>query len=167
MEDLVSQKKSSKAPVVTLVIGLVIGLVLGILAPKFLGDRLPAAVGGGGGESFVTGIVRAKRADADRLLLTVESAEGATLATFREKIEEIGLLVDVGDTLTFELKRYRPFIDDPRIAGVKKAGGRGGTAPPPPAPPGVKEDDAGPVAGDPEDSFDDTPRAARDTTTSS
>ncbi len=149
---------------VTLVIGLVIGLVLGILAPKFLGDRLPAAVGGGGGESFVTGIVRAKRADADRLLLTVESAEGATLATFREKIEEIGLLVDVGDTLTFELKRYSPFIDDPRIAGVKKAKGAG-TAPPP-APPGVKEDDAGPVAGDPEDSFDDTPRAARDTTTS-
>ncbi len=116
------ERKSNGARtlVIIFVVGLVLGVVAGLFAPNVLGDRLPGAVRRS--EALVTGIVLARQREPDRLLLTVETSEGALLATIREKIEEIGLLVDIGDTLTFELRRYSPFIDDPTIAGVRKAG---------------------------------------------
>lgn len=113
-------RSGARAILISLIVGLVLGIAAGLLAPNLLGDRLPQAVRRS--DSLVTGIVLAKQRETDRLLLTVETPEGAILATFREKIEEIALLVDVDDTMTFELRRYSPFIDDPTIAGVRKSG---------------------------------------------
>ncbi|MDP2577878.1 MAG: hypothetical protein Q8W48_09225, partial [Candidatus Palauibacterales bacterium] len=113
-------RSGARAILISLIVGLVLGITAGLWAPKLLGDRLPQAVRRS--DSLVTGIVLAKQRETDRLLLTVETPEGAILATFKEKIEEIALLVDVDDTMTFELRRYSPFIDDPTIAGVRKSG---------------------------------------------
>ena len=113
-------RSGARAILISLIVGLVLGIAAGLLAPNLLGDRLPQAVRRS--DSLVTGIVLAKQRETDRLLLTVETPEGAILATFKEKIEEIALLVDVDDTMTFELRRYSPFIDDPTIAGVRKSG---------------------------------------------
>ena len=120
-------RSGARAILISLIVGLVLGITAGLLAPNLLGDRLPQAVRRS--DSLVTGTVLAKQRETDRLLLTVETPEGAILATFKEKIEEIALLVDVDDTMTFELRRYSPFIDDPTIAGVRKSG----AAPAPPA----------------------------------
>ncbi|MBI2369318.1 MAG: hypothetical protein HYV08_03620 [Deltaproteobacteria bacterium] len=67
----------------------------------------------------------AKQREEDRLLLTVLTPRGAILATFRQKVAEIDLLVDVGDTLTLGLPRYEPFLADPRIERVRKESGSG------------------------------------------
>ena len=132
--------KSKTGLVVTsTLVGFVVGVVAGVFAPGLLGPSFP---GLGGEEALVTGIVRAKQKEGDRLLLTVQSSEGATLATFRERMEEIALLVDEGDTLTFELRRYAPFVEDPRIAGVKKTGEA------PPARMGADSVDRGAVPAD-------------------
>jgi hypothetical protein len=64
-------------------------------------------------------VVRKKR-EKDRLLMTVVTARGAILASFRVKVAEIDLLVDEGDSVTLSLPRYEPFVNDPSIAGVRK-----------------------------------------------
>ena len=63
----------------------------------------------------------AKRLENDRLLLTVESEDGAVLATFKQRVPEIDLLVDTGDHVTLGITSYEPFVEDPKILGVKKA----------------------------------------------
>ncbi len=62
-----------------------------------------------------------KRMEEGRLLLTVNARQGAVLATFTERVSEIDLLVDVGDTISLGITAYEPFIDDPAFRGVRKA----------------------------------------------
>lgn len=64
------------------------------------------------------GVVITKQAEADRLILTVSTAEGTIFATFRAMVAEIGLLIQEGDSITLELREYTPFVDDPTIARV-------------------------------------------------
>ena len=78
------------------------------------------AIGVTGGETL-EGPVLGKREEEGRLLLTVDALQGAVLATFSERVAEINLLVDVGDTITLGVTGYEPFIDDPLFRGVRKA----------------------------------------------
>jgi hypothetical protein len=77
----------------------------------------PSKPGAGGVEGRVT----AELPEADRLLLTVSTQEGATLVTFNRKMKEIDLLVDAGDSVTLDLKYYSPFVTNPAILRVRKA----------------------------------------------
>lgn len=101
-------------------VGLGLGVVGGVLAPRLLAPHLPTAGLSGDGEGAVRGVVTAKSKKADRLLVTVVGAEGAVLVTFEEKIEEIDLLVEEGDTLALDLGGYKPFVSDPTIRAVMK-----------------------------------------------
>lgn len=98
--------------------GLVLGVCGALFLPSLLGPYLP--------DSFrsdrlrIRGEVLKKRVDAERLLLTVESDSGAMLATFRRRISAIDLLVEPGDSVTLLLDRYRPFVEDPGLQGVRK-----------------------------------------------
>ena len=59
--------------------------------------------------------------DGERLLLTVDTPQGAALATFTEKVAEIDLLVEEGDGVTLGLRGYEPFVNNPVIQGVRKS----------------------------------------------
>lgn len=104
--------------ILVFVIGLVVGIVAAFVAQPFLGDRLPEAVGGK--RESVSGPVAAKQLDGDRLLLTVVTPAGAILGTFKKKVEEINLLVEVGDTVELTIPGYEPFLEDPQITRVGK-----------------------------------------------
>lgn len=68
----------------------------------------------------MSGIVEAKSAEVDRLLLTVGSEAGAMLVTYTKNVAEIDLLIDVGDSVLLVVDEYAPFIDDARIRRVIK-----------------------------------------------
>lgn len=104
--------------------GLLIGLVLGALAtiflPRFAGPYMPAALRGD--EVQVSGVVQAKSAEPERLLLTVASESGAMLVTFKKKVAEIDQLVSVGDSVQLTVDEYAPFVEDAKISRVMKRG---------------------------------------------
>ncbi len=122
--------------------GLVLGVVITIFAPRFMGPYLPANMGGG--IDGIEGKVATKQKEADRLILTIHTAEGAILATFKEKITEIDILVATGDSITLARKNYKAFLENPGIGRVRKKEpprqSTSGTPPPPgPTEPNIKE----------------------------
>jgi hypothetical protein len=113
------KKAKGGAAFIAFLIGVAIGVTGTLLVPRYLGSYLPAGLGGGG--ETLEGPVLGKRQEEGRLLLTVDAQQGAALATFSERVGEIDLLVDVGDTITLGVTGYQPFIDDPAFRGVRKA----------------------------------------------
>ncbi len=108
-----------KGKLLMLVLGFVLGGAATMLLPRFVGPLLPAGLMSGG--EAVEGIVVKRQRDGDRLLLTINTPQGAALATFTDKVAEIDLLVEEGDTVTLALGEYEPFVDNPSIRAVKKA----------------------------------------------
>lgn len=106
--------------------GLVLGVLGTVFLPAYVRPHLPEWVAGS--SVVVTGTVAAKQKKDASLLLTVETPEGVLLATFRKKVDEIDLLISATDTIEFNLTRYKPFVDDPRIVRVAK-GKQGVTVP--------------------------------------
>lgn len=106
------------------VAGLVLGVAGTILLPRYAAPYLPF---GGGGE-VLTGPVLSEERDGERLLLTIEAAQGAFIASFSRRVSEIALLVEPGDTVTISVADYDPFIEDPDFEGVRKAHRTPGTA---------------------------------------
>jgi len=108
-----------KPKLIVFVLGVIVGLLLAFFVPPLIQGWLPEGMTGA--KSATTGTVVAKRLEQDRLLLTIESADGAVLATFKQRVPEIDLLVDKGDRVTLGITTYEPFVEDPKILGVKKA----------------------------------------------
>jgi hypothetical protein len=104
------------------IVPFVFGLVLGILGTIFLPDYVRPYIPDWaiGKATVVKGTVTAKQKKLNALLLTVNTAEGALLATFTRKVDEISLLVNEKDVIEFTLTKYAPFIDDPRIMRIVK-----------------------------------------------
>lgn len=119
-----------KRILLTLLLGVAVGALGMFLLPRYFGPLLPDFLKPE--QRLVEGLVVAKRLAPEGLLLTIETPEGAVLATFSGRTEEIDLLVDQGDSIAFELKMYEPFLQDPDIARVRKAGS---LPPEPPAEP--------------------------------
>ncbi len=109
---------SNRSTIVAFLVGLAVGAIGMLVAQPFISDRLPQAVGGK--RQSVTGVVTAKGAEGDQLLLTIVTPEGATLATFTKRVGEIRLLVETGDRVTLTLGTYEPFLQDPPITRVRK-----------------------------------------------
>jgi hypothetical protein len=88
-----------------------------------------------GKTTVVKGTVMAKQKKDNVLLLTVNTPQGELLATFKKKVDEIGLLVNEKDVIEFTLPKYMPFIEDPKIIRVvKEQPAEPEPAPPPPDP---------------------------------
>lgn len=117
---------------ITFLLGLGLGLSLPSLAPQYLDPYVPKMMKPSTAE--VKGTVVRKQTDPNRLLLTISSKEGAILATFKKKITEISLLIDEGDTVTFAVKDYAPFVTDPPILRVEKSQDVSQSAPSPSEP---------------------------------
>ena len=107
------------------VLGIVVGLVGSLLLPRLLPVSWRLALGS------VEGTVEAERREEGRLLLTLSTPKGLTLASFETDLEEIDLLVELGDRVTLAARGYQPFLRDPVIARVE----RGAVVTPPVAPP--------------------------------
>jgi hypothetical protein len=104
--------------IVPFVFGLVLGILCTIYLPKYVRPYLPELLVGK--ETVVKGTVAAKERKGDVLLLTVNTPEGALLATFGKKADEVNLLINEKDEVDFILPKYMPFIDDPKIIRVMK-----------------------------------------------
>ena len=103
-----------------LLFGLVFGALGAIFLPRFARPYLPAGLRGD--DVQILGVVQAKSAEPDRLLLTVGSDAGAMLVTFQKKVAEIDQLVSVGESVQLTVQAYAPFVDDARISRVMKHG---------------------------------------------
>ncbi len=100
------------------VVGLGLGLGLPLLPSRYVDQYVPKALQPN--VSALEGKVVQKQREDDRLLLTVSTASGALLATFKHRTAEIALLVDRGDMVTLGLRQYEPFVQDPSITAVMK-----------------------------------------------
>lgn len=103
---------------VWLLLGVALGVAAALLVPRWVTPHLPPALGGG--LITVEGDVLDKQRESGRLLLTLDSERGAMLATFRDRISELDLLVGPGDRVTLAMREFRPFVDGPRLVGVQK-----------------------------------------------
>jgi hypothetical protein len=99
--------------------GIVVGILGTIFLPRLAAPYLPESLRGE--QQEVAGIVEAKSAEVDRLLLTVGSDSGAMLVTYTKNVAEIDLLIDVGDRVVLVVDEVAPFIDDARIRRVMKS----------------------------------------------
>ncbi|TDJ49607.1 MAG: hypothetical protein E2O48_00515 [Gemmatimonadetes bacterium] len=99
--------------------GIVVGILGTIILPRLAAPYLPEVMRGE--QQEVSGIVEAKSAEVDRLLLTVGSEAGAMLVTYTKNVAEIDLLIDVGDSVLLVVDEYAPFINDARIRRVIKS----------------------------------------------
>jgi small basic protein len=105
--------------VLVLLVGIALGVGGTIFAPDVAAPYLPDAVRIKKAET-VDGEVVQKLREGERLRLTVQTTQGSVLATFKNKVAEIDLLVQQGDTVTLVLGRYEPFVEDPAIERVRK-----------------------------------------------
>ncbi len=103
---------------VPFVFGLALGILGMIFLPKYVRPYIPEWAAGKA--IVVKGTVAAKQKKENVLLLTVDTPEGALLATFKKKVDEINLLINEKDVIEFTLPKYLPFIDDPKIIRVVK-----------------------------------------------
>lgn len=124
-----------------------LGLGLGIGAPylieRYFRDYLPPFLAF---ESHpLKGEVVRKQREPDRLLVTIVTEEGTILATFRQHLDEIDLLVEEGNAITIAVPGYEPFVTDPRILRVGQARQAlpGRSSPPSESRPDVSPPDAG------------------------
>jgi hypothetical protein len=98
------------------------GVALGasgvIYGPELVAPYLPEAVQRK--IPNLEGTVVVEKREGDRLLLTIQTQEGSILATFKKRVAETELLISEGDLITIVLRQYRPFVEDPVVARVRK-----------------------------------------------
>lgn len=113
---------------IAFVVGAVVGMVGAIVLPPLLHRYLPSALRAP--EQMLRGVVVAKGKEGGRLLITLATPQGTTLATFTEGTAKIDLLVQEGDSMALAVRKYGPFVENPRIARVVSAGVAPRAAPP-------------------------------------
>ncbi len=116
---------------VVLLIGFILGVGTAIRGPALVAPYLPKSIGWQG--ERLEGEVLRKQREANRLLLKVATAQGPILVTFTQKVAELDLLLEPGDTVTLATTGYAPFVDDPILERVKRQGGAGVAPSPLPA----------------------------------
>ena len=126
----------------TLLTGAILGIGAVTMGPALVAPYLPKSISGQG--ERIQGEVLRKQREANRLLLKVGTAQGPMLVTFTQKVAELDLLLEPGDTVTLITSGYATFVDDPSLDRVQRPSGAGlGPSPPPAAssspPPGPKD----------------------------
>jgi hypothetical protein len=102
----------------TLLIGIVLGVSGTYFVPDLIRPYLPELIQRK--SAILEGTVVSKEHKQATLLLTINTDQGALLATFKKKVPQIDLLVNTGDRIEFTINSYKPFIQDPFIKKVKK-----------------------------------------------
>ena len=115
--------------VATLLTGIILGIGAAAMGPAVVAPYLPKSMSGQG-ERMQAEVLRKQR-DANRLLLKVGTAQGPMLVTFTQKVAELDLLLEPGDTVTLITSGYATFVDDPSLDRVQRPPGAGLASPPP------------------------------------
>lgn len=68
----------------------------------------------------IEGDVVRKQRESDRLLLKIATAQGPMLVTFTQKVAELDVLLEPGDTVTLMTRGYATFVQDPELERVKR-----------------------------------------------
>jgi len=137
-----------------------VGILGTVFVPRLAAPYLPDALRGE--QQEVAGIVEAKSAEVDRLLLTIGSESGAMLVTYSKNVTEIDLLIDVGDSVVLVVDEYAPFVDNAKIRRVMKGDETGDAESGDEASIPVSEPTPESAAGDAEDSEPPTDESAID-----
>jgi hypothetical protein len=114
----------------TLLTGVILGIGAATMGPVAVAPYLPKSMSGQG-ERMQAEVLRKQR-DANRLLLKVGTAQGPMLVTFTQKVAELDLLLEPGDTLTLITTGYATFVEDPTLDRVQRPSASG-VAPLPPS----------------------------------
>jgi len=102
----------------TFLVGAVVGVGLANRGPALIAPYLPKAVSGPG--EHIEGQVVRKQRDGNRLLVKMTTAQGPMLVTFTQKVADLDVLLDAGDTVTLVTPGYATFVDDPILERVKE-----------------------------------------------
>ena len=114
----------------TFLVGVAVGIGAANRGPALIAPYVPKAISGVGNQ--IEGQVVRKQRDGNRLLVKITTAQGPMLVTFTQKVPDLDVLLDNGDTLTLVTAGYATFVDDPIVDHVNAAGRA--PAPPPPTP---------------------------------
>ena len=104
----------------TFLVGVIAGFGIANRGPALIAPYLPKA-GSGSGEHIEGQVVRKQR-DGNRLLVKVTTAQGPMLVTFTQKVADLDVLLDPGDTVTLMIPGYATFIEDPVFERIKARG---------------------------------------------
>ena len=115
----------------TLLTGVILGVGATTMGPALVAPYLPKSISGH--SERIAGEVLRKQREGNRLLLKVATAQGPMLVTFTQKVAELDLLLEPGETVTLITTGYATFVDDPTLERVKRQGGAGVAPSPPPA----------------------------------
>ena len=102
----------------TFLVGAAVGVGLANRGPALIAPYLPKAVSGPG--EHIEGQVIRKQRDGNRLLVKITTAQGPMLVTFTQKVADLDVLLDAGDTVTLVTPGYATFVDDPILERVKQ-----------------------------------------------
>ena len=98
--------------------GVAAGTAGTIYGPELIAPYLPEALQRK--TPSLQGTVVVEKREGDLLFLRIQTQEGAILATFKEKVAATEILISEGDLITLRLRGYKPFVEDPVIARVRK-----------------------------------------------
>ena len=112
----------------TLLVGIVVGAGVANRGPALVVPYLPKAVSGP--SEHIDGQVVRKQRDGNRLLVKISTAQGPMLVTFTQKVADLDVLLDSGDTVTLGTPSYATFVDDPVLERVKEPGRAQSASPP-------------------------------------
>src|SRR5436189_970149 len=113
----------------TFVVGMVVGFGAANRGPALIAPYWPKAASGSG--ERIEGQVVRKQRDGNRLLVKITTAQGPMLVTFTQKVADLDVLLDAGDTVTLVTEGYSTFVEDPSLERVREPGR--GPAPSPPS----------------------------------
>ena len=105
-------------PMTAFFLGLVLGLSGPMLASRYVDPYLPTFLN----KTIhpLEGSVTHKQRQQDRLLITITTQDGTILATFKQQVPEIDLLIEEHDLVTLDVRQYEPFVNDPPVLRVTK-----------------------------------------------
>ena len=112
----------------TFLVGAAVGVGLANRGPALIAPYLPKAVSRPG--EHIEGQVIRKQRDGNRLLVKITTAQGPMLVTFTQKVADLDVLLDAGDTVTLIAPGYATFVDDPILERVKEPAGAHAPSPP-------------------------------------
>ena len=104
--------------IVTLLVGAGLGAAGTVYLPPMVDPYLPKElrIRARG----VEGLLLNKQGEPNRLLMTIQTETGVILATYTNRVAEVDLLVEPGDTIALELRNDEPVVDEPHIERVKR-----------------------------------------------